>query len=390
MTETYKQTDFDDPTQTGPAYPVYPRQVDKNFAVHNSIAGAFAAHEAAVPDMTAVVDAGSVLSGVVFTGQFQQGTELIAAPSINPRNDLVVVNDATGVVSVITGVEAVSPADPVILSGQIPVARIRLLTSTVVITNAIIDDLRSLIRSVSDKKGADVAAAPVLPLINDGRYNHVNGPGVVISSASSVYVGAIKILYIASNMEMEHHYQDLVLPGRANIKLQTGDVIELVEYSVGKWLCTNFQPFETAPFRLLSASKENTEAYFSTSLVSDTELAGFPLDASGRYEIEGYLPVASGNANPDFKFSFLNLGGGDSGFISVTAITGTSQTVALGREDTLFTVSLTQNVYTGIHIKGVVNIGPVGRFVSLQAGTVASNTVVSLWAGAVLTFTRRD
>jgi microcystin-dependent protein len=47
-------------------------------------------------------------------------------------------------VGVATGTEAASPVDPAIPAGKVPVARINLATSTTVIANSILDDLRSL------------------------------------------------------------------------------------------------------------------------------------------------------------------------------------------------------------------------------------------------------
>jgi hypothetical protein len=385
MAETYVPTDFDDPAQAGPAYPVYPRQIDKNFAVHHGVAGAFAVHEAAVPGMTVVVDTGRLQAGIALVEQAQQTTGVITAPVTDPRNDIVVVDSATAAFSVLTGVEAASPVDPAIPAGKIPLARVRLLTSTTVITNTIIDDLRPLIRGASsNKQGANLAVAAALPLLDDGDWNFVvSGSGGSISSFDSVSVGAIKTLVFDVDAELLDG-QDLVLPGGADMFVEVGAAMQFVEYVVGRWKCISYLPGGVSKGKL--AFKDSAQPYLSTTLAGDPELADFFLAASGRYKVEGYLPVVSGNASPNFKFSFSDLSGGDGGYISVRAITGTSQAVYQGEVDDVFTFNLSQNIYTGIHITGVVNVGLSARNVTLQAGTVSSSIIANLLEGAYLKF----
>lgn len=380
MVKTYEQ-----PVYGSDAFPDYFVNGDNALAVHHGIAGAFAAHAAAVPDMTAVVDAGLVQFGAALVEQAQQTTGVITAPVTNPRNDIVVVDSATGVVSVVAGVEAVSPADPAIPAGKSPVARVKLLTSTTVITNTIIDDLRPLIRGASsNKQGADLAVADALPLLDDGDWNFVvSGSGGSITSFDSVSLGAIKTLVFDVDAELVDG-QDLVLPGGVDISVEAGAVLQFVEYVVGRWKCTGYLPGGASNGKL--AFKDNTQWYSSTTLVGDLELADFFLAASGRYKVDGYLPVVSGSASPNFKFSFSDLGGGDGGYISVRAMTGTSQAVYQGEVDDVFTVNLSQNIYTGIHITGVVNVGASARNVTLQAGTVSSSIIAGLLAGAYLKF----
>lgn len=73
-----------------------------------------------------------------------QSTGSLTAPVTNPRNDLIVIDSQTGVVSVVTGAESVSPSDPALTLNQVPIARVRLQTSTTSITEAILDDIRDL------------------------------------------------------------------------------------------------------------------------------------------------------------------------------------------------------------------------------------------------------
>jgi len=381
MVATYKQPNTATTEQTGTEY------IANNDAAHEviKIAAAFAVHEAAVPDMTVVVDAGRLQSGAALVEQVQQTTGAITAPLANPRNDIVVVDNSTGVVSVVEGAEAASPVDPAILSGQTPVARVRLLTSTTAIANSDIDDLRPFIKgSSSNKQGADLAVAAALPLLDDGDWNFVvSGSGGSISSFDSVSVGAMKTLVFDVDAELVDS-QDLVLPDSVDISVEQGAVLQFVEYVAGRWLCISYLPGGRSKGKL--EFKDSDQPYLSTTLADDPELAGYFLAANSRYKVEGYLPVVSGNASPDFKFAFSDLGGGDGGYISVRAMTGTSQAVFQGEADDIFTVNLSQNIYTGIHISGVVNVSTVARNVTLQAGTVSSSIIAILRAGAYLKF----
>ena len=127
--------------QTGTTYV---DNVDGGFSVSDRIAWAFAPHEQSTPDMTVRLDAGSIFNVDTddLTEVAAQSTATITAPSTNPRNDIVYIDEATGTVGVVAGAEAASPADPAIPAGKIPVARVSLTTSTSTITNAILSDLR--------------------------------------------------------------------------------------------------------------------------------------------------------------------------------------------------------------------------------------------------------
>jgi hypothetical protein len=71
-------------------------------------------------------------------------TSTLSAPSANPRKDLVVIDDTTGALSIVTGAEAASPVDPTPTSDTLVIARINLVVSQTTIENSDIDDLRTL------------------------------------------------------------------------------------------------------------------------------------------------------------------------------------------------------------------------------------------------------
>jgi len=122
----------------------YKANIDAGFAVADRLAWAFALHEQATPDMTVRVDGGAIFDGATLTEVAAQSTPAIAAPTTNPRIDRVVIDRATGAVSVVAGTEAASPTPPAIPAGKAPVARVSLAVGQTAITNADITDERSL------------------------------------------------------------------------------------------------------------------------------------------------------------------------------------------------------------------------------------------------------
>lgn len=140
---TFVQPDRTNAAQTGT---IYPANIDAAISVMANTAAHFAPHQAATPNMTVVVDAGK-LGGTeqspVVVGQ--QTTVTIVAPTTNPRIDRIVIDSATGVVSVITGTPAASPVAPTVTPGKISIAQVALATTTTTITNSLITDERFLI-----------------------------------------------------------------------------------------------------------------------------------------------------------------------------------------------------------------------------------------------------
>ncbi len=128
-------------TQTGTAYPL---QIDANFAVLQQVGAAFAAQAQATPDMSVLVNAGDLFSGAGVTAVVAQTSASFTAPTGNPRIDRVVLAQATGTVSVVTGTPAASPAPPAIPAGFEPCAQVLLQTTTTAITNSLITDERCL------------------------------------------------------------------------------------------------------------------------------------------------------------------------------------------------------------------------------------------------------
>ncbi|MBI3451978.1 MAG: hypothetical protein HY057_03940 [Rhodospirillales bacterium] len=166
---------------------------DGNWAVAKRIVDAFAPHAQATPDMTVRVDAGSVFNGTTLTEVAAQSTGTIAAPTANPRIDRVVIDRATGAVSVVAGVEAAAPVPPAIPAGKAPVAQVALVAGQTQITNATIADERSLstlgLASGAFANIGTLATLNANPLLkNDGSGNAV--PAIPMQSKSASYTFA--------------------------------------------------------------------------------------------------------------------------------------------------------------------------------------------------------
>ena len=109
------------------------------------LAAAFAPHEQSTPNMTVRVDAGFIPKiAALPTEVAAQITSAITAPTTNPRNDIVYIDQTTGVVGIATGTEAASPADPAVPAGKSAIARIKCTVGMMAVANSVIDDLRNL------------------------------------------------------------------------------------------------------------------------------------------------------------------------------------------------------------------------------------------------------
>ena len=87
------------------------------------------------------------------------------------------------------------------------------------------------------KKGADVASAAALPLINGGNYVDVTGTNA-ITSLDALGVGTWVILQFDGALTLTHHATDLFLPNNgSDIITSAGDHALMVEYGIGVWRC---------------------------------------------------------------------------------------------------------------------------------------------------------
>jgi len=124
----------------------YKASLDETAVIHDQIAGAFYVHEAATPDMSVVINGGTVNYNNFPATIGQQQKTGIVAPTVNPRLDGIYIRKTDGLWGYVAGTEAVSPVLPPHPGHQwIIVASILLQASpqTTAITNSMITDLRA-------------------------------------------------------------------------------------------------------------------------------------------------------------------------------------------------------------------------------------------------------
>ena len=177
-------------TQTAAAYKA---AIDAAIAVLAMVGGDYACHAKDTPDMQVLVDAGQLfLADSTLVSNAQQTSATIVAPVTNPRIDRIVINDQTGVGSIIAGTEAASPVAPAITIGTRPIAQILLQTSSTVITNSMITDERvvetyafsTFIRTLLDDVDATAARATLLAAALEA--NTFTGPQTIQSAAPNL------------------------------------------------------------------------------------------------------------------------------------------------------------------------------------------------------------
>lgn len=84
-------------------------------------------------------------------------------------------------------------------------------------------------------KGADVASAAALPLLDDGNFNDVTGT-IAITSFNAVRVGTEKTLQFDDVLVLTHDAADLILPFGQDIVTYAGLVLQFREYATGDWI----------------------------------------------------------------------------------------------------------------------------------------------------------
>jgi hypothetical protein len=106
---------------------------------------------------------------------------------------------------------------------------------------AFLEDVNTFSKQQRWKKGADVASATVLPLIEDGNYFDVTGTVTVTSFADLGGAGTVIILQFDAACILTHHVTNLILPTGGNITTAAGDHAIFVNYASGDYRCVNYQ-----------------------------------------------------------------------------------------------------------------------------------------------------
>lgn len=398
------------PNNTTDTASQYKANIDACLAVDQAIAGAFACHEAATPDMTILCDAGAIsFAGQVPTIVGQQTSATITAPATNPRNDLVVIDANTGVMSIITGTEAASPADPAVTEGKIPVARIALATSTTTITNANITDLRAPVLAVQGSPASlSISSNTTLTQKQAGMTVYLGGTGVTCTLASPTGCKGARNTFVGTDANTQTLSGSFLYPDGSTASshsITTNEIVEVeatgstwrVVSMAGKQIVKNATASTQQPIPIAQADSR----YLLTS-------ASFGGDVGGTYNAIVLAacgpgatgPVGNGTTVPvitiDAKGRVTALSSASISFpaAGVTSFNGRSGAVSLTTAD----INAVSDVATGVNastfpvgcICGVWYVGGAGVLVpgATIAGTYlrenttgsrGSNTLPGTW-----------
>jgi len=107
-------------------------------------------------------------------------------------------------------------------------------------------------------KGADVASAAALPVLNDGNYFDVTGT-TTITSIATFRIGTVIRLQFDGALTITHNAATLALLGSANITTVAGDVATFVQDGASLWRMVGLQREDgTSPFGPAFTSTGNT------------------------------------------------------------------------------------------------------------------------------------
>ncbi|WP_428491685.1 hypothetical protein [Rhodopila sp.] len=316
---------------------VYKNNIDNNSVAAQRIVGRFAPHAQTSPNMTIMLDAGSLFDGTTLTEKTAQSTGTITAPASHPRIDRVVIDNVTGVASVVTGTEAVSPTPPAIPSGKSPVAQILLQTSTTSITNAIITDERNFAALSPGGFGAQgsISSASTCDLGSIlSRNVMITGTTTITSFGSSAALTSpIYLIEFTAALTLTHS-SNLLCPGLANIVTAAGDTA-IVEYlGSGAWRIRTYQRVSGKPlvsstptYQYLTSGTTYTRPAGVTSILVEMVGGG---GGGGGYGGSRYDGGNGGATNFDTIYA---VGGGGGGGFSSTAYPGPGGTGGSGSAD---------------------------------------------------------
>ncbi|WP_341913297.1 hypothetical protein [Ferrovibrio terrae] len=156
-----------------------------------------------IPDGTTVSSVGSgsvtlsanataTLAGTALT--FQQVTPAFMAPSGNPRIDRIVVDQRTGMLTVVAGTAAATPSAPTVPAGKIPVAQVRLEPGVTGINDAMITDERDVSRLGHGYRPVDTETGANYSYLDTDHYRlkqRSNGGAAMIDTLPGTATGVM-------------------------------------------------------------------------------------------------------------------------------------------------------------------------------------------------------
>ncbi len=167
------------PDYTADTATEYKTAIDEGFETAERTAWSFAPHPAhPTADMTLHLNAGAIWSSGALTEKAAQTTVAFTAPTTNPRIDRVVVDEVTGVYSIVAGTEAASPATPAIPSNKFPVCQIYFETTSTSISYA----GSTTVAAITDERVGFAVVSPTTPALT-GYYQ---SPDQTITAAGAL------------------------------------------------------------------------------------------------------------------------------------------------------------------------------------------------------------
>lgn len=148
--------------------------------------------------------------------------------------------------------------------------------------------------SVHWSKGADVASANDLPLLNDGNSVDVigNNPITSIDLINNIIpVGSIYNLRFASSLTMAHDPTNLILLGNAGVEFRGGDSATFIKYQSNGWRMISFSG--VSPTGYWEVGTSTRYSYISPADVKAAIDALSPISAQS-YESAGQTITSAG------------------------------------------------------------------------------------------------
>ena len=152
------------------------------------------------------------------------------------------------------------------------------------------------------KRGADVASAAALPVINDGNYVDVTGSDA-ITSIDSIGIGTWLLVQFDAALTLTHHGTNLFLPANgSDIITAAGDHALFAEYGIGVWRCVSYIKANGQPIVLtgitftnpvLAAATLNTSVAGTAFQDDDSFGSAAPNKFASSESIKEYVDVTS-------------------------------------------------------------------------------------------------
>lgn len=323
----------------------------------------FLPHAAGTPNMTVLVDAGSLIASGTRISQPQQVTGAFTAPGSNSRIDRVVIDAVTGTISVVAGTVAASPVAPAIPAGKLPCCQVGpILPGTTAITDSMITDERTPWGGVRPDNviSQDFTSATTTGTAPDLAFDSKLGDGVAYAAwqRHTIKFHVAGATSLNRDEKGEVALKKLDSSGAKVDFVSTANAIHDVQHDGTHFVVLNPLP----PVFVASVSVP----------VRQTVLGG-PVDSSG---YPSFLPAASGSlsiSSQNVTSSTLFVVAAANGFGSAGAVDSIGQSTANITWSGL-TANSTNYLYVDVSANGTLTPGSTTLAPTYQFGGTRSTT----------------